>query len=113
MRIKHIFRVETIDGTAEAGSDYKPMKEKVQFAANETLREVHVLIVDDDVWEPDEIFFVKLWLEDCDKDVVLGKTAINQVTIINDDGTYFISMSSHLWTSVSIGYFSLPVSCPL
>lgn len=85
-----IFRVETIDGTAEAGSDYKPMKEFVEFAVNESLREVHVEIIDDDIWEPDEFFFVKLHLPEDKKqhDVVLGKVSINQVTIINDDGKF-------------------------
>ncbi|XP_060076840.1 sodium/calcium exchanger 2-like [Ylistrum balloti] len=95
--------VETIDGTAEAGSDYKPLKEKVHFKENETLQTVHVVIVDDDVWEPDEIFFVKLWLEESEQDVVLGKTAINQVTIINDDepGKFEFSKPSYIVNETS------------
>ena len=86
---KH-FRVETIDGTADAGSDYKPLKEYVDFAANESLREVYVEIVDDDIWEPDEFFFIKLYLPNDRKqdDVVIGKVSINQITIINDDGKF-------------------------
>ncbi|XP_069124879.1 sodium/calcium exchanger 3-like isoform X2 [Argopecten irradians] len=95
--------VETIDGTAEAGSDYKPIKEKVHFKENETLTNVHVTIVDDDVWEPDEIFFVKLWVEESEKDIVLGKTAINQVTIINDDepGKFEFSKPSYIVNETS------------
>lgn len=82
------FRVETIDGTADAGSDYKPLKEYVEFAPNESLREVYVEIVDDDIWEPDEFFFIKLYLPEEKKqsNVVIGKVSINQITIINDDG---------------------------
>ncbi|XP_021351096.1 sodium/calcium exchanger 3-like isoform X4 [Mizuhopecten yessoensis] len=95
--------VETIDGTAEAGSDYKPLKEKIVFNANETKKEVHVVIVDDDVWEPDEIFFVKLWIDDSAQDVVLGKTVINQVTIINDDepGKFEFSKPSYIVNETS------------
>lgn len=77
--------VETIDGTAEAGSDYKPLKEEITFAVNERLREVYIGIIDDDEWEPDEIFFVKLSIPHESKDIVVGKMAINQITIINDD----------------------------
>lgn len=86
MKILFTNRVETIDGTAEAGSDYKPLKEDIKFAINERLREVYIEIIDDDEWEPDEIFFVKLSLLHEHKDVVIGKMAINQITIINDDG---------------------------
>lgn len=88
MSLKQLFvhRVETIDGTAEAGSDYKPLKEKITFAVNERLREVYIEIIDDDEWEPDEIFFVKLCMPHESKEAVVGKMAINQITIINDDG---------------------------
>lgn len=92
--------VETIDGTAEAGSDYKPIKEYVEFSVNEALREVYIEIIDDDIWEPDEFFFVKLHLPEEKKqhDVVLGKVSINQVTIINDDepGKFEFSKPSYI-----------------
>lgn len=88
MSLKQLFvhRVETIDGTAEAGSDYKPLKEEITFAVNERLREVYIEIIDDDEWEPDEIFFVKLCMPHESKEAAVGKMAINQITIINDDG---------------------------
>ena len=92
-----IYRLETIDGTAEAVSDYVPLKTSVDFAAMETLKEINVEIIDDDIWEPDEIFFVKLFL---DHDVaqahkvILGSVSINQITIINDDGKLQSSSSS-------------------
>ena len=47
-----------------------------------------VTIVDDNQWEPDEEFFVKLTLipgPECDL-VRLGKTCIMEITILNDDG---------------------------
>lgn len=91
------FRLETIDGTAEAVSDYIPLKTTVEFAANETLKEINIEIVDDDIWEPDEIFFAKLFLDHDvaqTHNVILGSVSINQITIINDDGT----LSYIFWT---------------
>ena len=46
-------------------------------------------IVDDNQWEPDEEFFLKLCMvpgEDY-SDVRLGRTSIIEITILNDDGT--------------------------
>ncbi|XP_071105716.1 sodium/calcium exchanger 3-like isoform X1 [Haliotis cracherodii] len=93
--------VETIDGSAEAGSDYKPIKQKLTFGPKECLKDVYVEIVDDDVWEPDEFFFVKLFLEPEQvkgDEVVLGKVSINQVTIVNDDepGKFEFSKPSYI-----------------
>ncbi|XP_050390892.1 sodium/calcium exchanger 3 isoform X2 [Patella vulgata] len=79
-------RVETINGTALEGSDYKAFDEVVSFAANELLRQVYIEIVDDFEWEPDEFFFVKLApVPSRDQEFALGNLAICQVTIINDD----------------------------
>lgn len=91
-----VHRVETIDGTAEAGSDYKPLKEEITFVVNERLREVYIEIIDDDEWEPDEIFFVKLSMPHESKEAVVGKMAINQITIINDDGKNKTTESDNL-----------------
>ena len=103
-------RLETIDGTAEAVKDYIPVRQTVAFAPNEVLQHVDIAIVDDNEWEPDEVFFVKLSL-DMDAETiaafhvmddetnetavlgkrplgpaVLGKRAIQEITILNDDG---------------------------
>nr|KAG5703830.1 hypothetical protein BaRGS_031464 [Batillaria attramentaria] len=77
-------RVETLNGTAVAGEDYKPFDQVITFEKNETLRQVFIEIVDDFEWEPDEFFFVKLHL-DADSEAVLGNISICQITIINDD----------------------------
>ncbi|GFN83166.1 sodium/calcium exchanger [Plakobranchus ocellatus] len=77
-------RVETINGTAVAGDDYKPFNSVVEFKKNEGLREIWIEIVDDFEWEPDEFFFAKLKLED-DDGSILGPVSICEVTIINDD----------------------------
>lgn len=80
-------RVETINGTATAPEDYIHLEEDVHFATNEQLRQLYVEIIDDNEWEPDEFFFVKLSLPDKEEneDIVLGNISITQVTIINDD----------------------------
>ena len=79
------YRVETIDGTAEATKDYIPIKLTVVFGPNEASKTVDIEIIDDNEWEPDEIFFCKLTV-DPKQEAVLGKKNINQITIINDDG---------------------------
>jgi len=78
-------RLETIDGSATAGEDYIPVKQTLVFKPEQTYIEYVVEIIDDNVYEPDETFFVKLQLEP-DQTAVMGKKSINMITIINDDG---------------------------
>lgn len=82
-------RIETLNGTAVAHEDYIPFDQEVKFAENEELRQVYIEIVDDNEWEPDEFFFVKLHVPKTDsgeeQHVTLGNMAITQVIIINDD----------------------------
>ena len=80
--------METLNGTAVAHEDYIPFDQEVQFAANEELRQVYIEIVDDNEWEPDEFFFVKLQIPQQNEEISLGNLAISQVLIINDDGKY-------------------------
>lgn len=92
------FRVETLNGTAVAHEDYIPFDQEIKFDANEELRQIFIEIVDDNEWEPDEFFFVKLQLiktpdGDEPEDIALGNMAITQVLIINDDGRLKIKMS--------------------
>ena len=80
-------RIETIDGTAEAQKDYTPVKEILVFEKGETIKYIDIQIIDDNEWEPDEIFFVKLSLDSFnDENVVIGHLAIQEITIIDDDG---------------------------
>ncbi|XP_054557154.1 sodium/calcium exchanger 1 isoform X2 [Talpa occidentalis] len=52
------FRTE--DGTANAGSDYEFTEGTVVFKPGETLKEIRVGIIDDDIFEEDENFLVHL-----------------------------------------------------
>ena len=55
------------------------------FEANETYKYVDIEIVDDNEWEPDEVFFVKLSVEP-EQNAMVGQKSINEITIVNDDG---------------------------
>jgi len=85
-------RVETIDGSAVEGEDYQAVNEVLTFEPMETEKEIGITIVDDNQWEPDEEFFLKLSLlsDDDGYDLKLGRTSIMEITILNDDepGTF-------------------------
>uniref|UniRef100_A0A3B3BRD1 Solute carrier family 8 member 1a n=1 Tax=Oryzias melastigma TaxID=30732 RepID=A0A3B3BRD1_ORYME len=50
----------TEDGTANAGSDYKFSEGTLVFKPGETEKEIHINIIDDDIFEEDEHFLVHL-----------------------------------------------------
>ena len=80
-------RYETVDGTAEATSDYIAQKSAIVFEPGETHKFIEIEIVDDNEWEPDETFFVKLALDPNQaSQVKLGRKNVMQVIIINDNG---------------------------
>ncbi|MEM6318477.1 MAG: sodium/calcium exchanger 1, partial [Bacteroidota bacterium] len=89
---------ETIDGTANQGSDFHYAAGTLVFKPNETSKEITLHIVDDDVFEEDEHFSVKLSnvrntkSPDDDKskndnslDCRLGRTSEAFITILDDD----------------------------
>jgi len=79
-------KLETIDGSAVEEEDYKPLNETLTFEPNERTKEIGLEIVDDNQWEPDEEFFVKLTLIPQESENVrLGRTSIMEITILNDD----------------------------
>lgn len=82
-----IYRIETIDGTAVVDEDYKQMKEELVFEANEAEKTVYVEIVNDNQWEPDETFFMKIIIDpEYSNEVIMGRISIMEITILNDDG---------------------------
>lgn len=90
--------IETIDGSAIAGEDYVALSQEIFFEANEVEKEVTVEIIDDNQYEPDEQFYLKLSLlsgSSSKSDVVLGRISIMEVTILNDDGRCLIQFN--LW----------------
>jgi len=93
-------RVETIDGSANEGEDYIAVNEVLTFEPYETEKEIGVTIVDDNQWEPDEEFFIKLTLlqNGSAGEVKLGRTSIMEITILNDDdpGSFQFEKRGHL-----------------
>jgi solute carrier family 8 (sodium/calcium exchanger) len=60
------------------------------MAPNQMSLPIDVKIIDDNQWEPDETFFVKLSIYgEHQKNVKVGHKAICMVTIIDDDGKIF------------------------
>ncbi|XP_074497209.1 sodium/calcium exchanger 2b [Sebastes fasciatus] len=59
---ENVFYVDyrTEDGSANAGSDYEYSEGTLVFKPGETRREIKVGIIDDDIFEEDEHFFVRL-----------------------------------------------------
>ena len=51
---------ETIQGTATPEDDYIPVDSDLRFEAGESNKVVTIVIIDDNEWEPDETFFVRL-----------------------------------------------------
>ncbi|KAL5018651.1 hypothetical protein ScPMuIL_004373 [Solemya velum] len=104
-----LFRLETVDGTACANTDYVPRKETLVFEANESSKCVDIEIVDDNEWEPDEVFFVRLSVEP-DQPAVIGTKAITQIIIQDDDepGTLTFSNPSFLFKE-SVGVATVTV----
>jgi solute carrier family 8 (sodium/calcium exchanger) len=56
--------------------------------------QVEIEILNDDQWEPDEEFFLKISLLNLDEyphshdNLALGKLSIMEITILNDDGQF-------------------------
>lgn len=105
------FRVETIDGTAESGEDYNKIDEVVTMVKNQHLFPLDVTIIDDNQWEPDETFFVKLSLYgNSQPNVKIGHKAITMVTIIDDDEPGEIEFSQPVYVvKESVGTFEVQV----
>ncbi|CAF5008277.1 unnamed protein product, partial [Rotaria sp. Silwood1] len=80
------FRLDTIDGTATAGEDYIKLSEEFKMEPGELEKKITINVIDDNQWEPDETFFVKLSLADeAETHIKLGTKTIALITIINDD----------------------------
>lgn len=86
---------ETINGTAMAGSDYEARKDVLVFKPGETAKHIDITIIDDDEWEENEVFFIKLSRFDYkDDSVEIGGQSVTEVTIINDDEPGIFSLEN-------------------
>ncbi|CAF3442017.1 unnamed protein product [Rotaria socialis] len=91
------FRLDTIDGTATAGEDYVKLSEEFKMERGQQEKRITIHVIDDNQWEPDETFFVKLSLPEGEEThAKLGSKTIALVTIINDDEPGFIEFEESI-----------------
>lgn len=83
---------ETLAGTAEEGSDFEPAKGTLCFAPGETSKTISINILDDDIFELDEYFYIHLTgvrTDDAKTNEVptttLGLPSKATITILDDD----------------------------
>nr|XP_060614399.1 sodium/calcium exchanger 1-like [Anolis sagrei ordinatus] len=111
------FRTE--DGTANAGSDYEFAEGTLLFKPGETHKEVRVGIIDDDIFEEDEYFYVHLsnvraaWSEpgpEPPPKACLGPSKMATVTIFDDDHAgIFTFEGASMRVSESVGAVRIKV----
>ncbi|KAM4541041.1 sodium/calcium exchanger 3 [Fundulus diaphanus] len=115
---------KTEDGSANAGADYEFTEGTVVFKPGEIIKEISIGIIDDDIFEEDEHFFVRLnnlrVLETEDEllsanslpypKAVLGFPTVATVTILDDDHSgIFTFESSSVHVSESLGIMEVKV----
>lgn len=76
-----LFKYETFDGSAKRGKDYVSRTETLVFNPGETEKFITVEVLPDHEKEADDIFFVKLGLEDfADGRTAIGPNNVAQVS---------------------------------
>ncbi|XP_027873098.1 sodium/calcium exchanger 1a isoform X9 [Xiphophorus couchianus] len=114
----------TEDGTANAGSDYQLTEGTIVFKPGETDKEIHINIIDDDIFEEDEHFLVHLTnvrvtpdgandhqANHADGLAGLGLPCTAIVTIFDDDHAGIFSFEEPVVTvSESVGVMEVKVT---
>ncbi|XP_061553037.1 sodium/calcium exchanger 3 isoform X2 [Phycodurus eques] len=110
---------KTEDGSANAGADYEFTEGTLVFKPGETLKDISVGIIDDDIFEEDEHFFVRLGnlrVLETEEELLsanslpypkaaLGFPAVATVTILDDDHAGIFTFESgvvHISESVCV-----------
>lgn len=98
----------TEDGSAEAGSDYVGKKGTLVFPPGVDEQRFRIEVIDDDVFEQDEHFYVKL--TNPSTDVNLATPSVATVMILDDDhgGIFAFSSKDHELCE-SVGVYDLKV----
>lgn len=99
---------ETEDGSAEAGSDYVGKKGSLVFLPGVDEQRFKVEVIDDDVFEQDEYFYVRL--SNPTEPAILSTPKVATVMILDDDhGGIFAFNSKDYELVESVGTFELKV----
>ncbi|XP_012553100.2 sodium/calcium exchanger 2 [Bombyx mori] len=97
----------TEDGTAEAGSDYVTAQGLLHFKHGETEKTFRVQVIDDDVFEEDEHFYVRL---SSPKGASLASPSTATVVILDDDHSGVFSFPQRDFElTESVGTYDLKV----
>jgi len=83
---------DTSDGTAKCGKDYIHTAGVLEFKPNEEERTISIEIIDDNEWDPDTNFFVRLF--NPSETINRLSMATTQVIILNDDDPGKIAFES-------------------
>ncbi|XP_059219405.1 sodium/calcium exchanger 1 isoform X3 [Stomoxys calcitrans] len=99
---------QTEDGSAEAGSDYVGKKGVLTFPPGVDEQRFKIEVIDDDVFEQDEHFYVRL--SNPSEPAVLSVPKVATVMILDDDhaGIFAISQKDHELVE-SVGAYELKV----
>lgn len=84
--------VKTKNGTAKAGEDYEKLERAIKFKKGQESGKIHIKIMDNDVWEPDEEFFVELYDYKTGYKLV-GRDVTCTIVIIDDDNPGVLSFA--------------------
>lgn len=82
-------RYSTTNGTATAGLDYSPTSGTLNFNPGETLKTVNIPVIDDNLIEGDENFFVGLY--NPSTGVQVGNPGFATVVILDNDAGFFFT----------------------
>ncbi|CAH0728602.1 unnamed protein product, partial [Brenthis ino] len=97
----------TEDGTAEAGSDYVAAQGSLVFGRGETEKKFSVQVIDDDVFEEDEHFYLRL---SSPKGACLASPSTATVVILDDDHSGVFSFPQRDFElTESVGTYDLRV----
>uniref|UniRef100_A0A7S1CBI4 Calx-beta domain-containing protein n=1 Tax=Bicosoecida sp. CB-2014 TaxID=1486930 RepID=A0A7S1CBI4_9STRA len=106
-------RVYTVDGTATEVEDYEKVDTVLTFEPGESEKIVPVVIVDDDIWEPDETFELVLEsMPGAGESVAakIGKVPRTEITILNDDNPGMLGFEQERYpTTEAAGELELEV----
>ncbi|KAL5284091.1 SLC8A3 family protein [Megaselia abdita] len=99
---------ETEDGSAEAGADYIGKKGTLSFPPGVDEQRIKIEVIDDDVFEQDEHFYVRL--SNVSEPAVLATPKVATVMILDDDhGGIFAFASADHELIESVGVYELKV----
>ncbi|XP_031629724.1 sodium/calcium exchanger 3-like [Contarinia nasturtii] len=99
---------QTQDGSAEAATDYIAQSGTITFTPGISERFINIEIIDDDIFEEDESFFIQL--SNPTNGAILGQKSLATVMILDDDHAGFFSFAEQEHELIeTVGVYELKV----